>query len=33
MGVSTVADLQFGYIHSCSSYPIIDMEVSATRGA
>lgn len=27
------ADLQFGYIHPCSSYPISDLEVSATRGA
>jgi hypothetical protein len=27
------ADLQFGYIHPCSSYPLSDLEVSATRGA
>ena len=27
------ADLKFGYIHPCSSYPITDLEVSATRGA
>ncbi len=26
------ADLKFGYIHPCSSYPITDLEVSATRG-
>jgi ferredoxin-NADP reductase len=27
------ADKQFGTIHPCSSYPISDLEVSATRGA
>jgi ferredoxin-NADP reductase len=26
------ADKQFGYIHPCSSYPITDLEVAATRG-
>jgi ferredoxin len=27
------ADKQFGYIHPCSSYPIMDLEVSVPRGA
>jgi ferredoxin-NADP reductase len=27
------ADKQFGTIHPCSSYPISDLEISATRGA
>jgi ferredoxin-NADP reductase len=26
------ADRQFGWIHPCSSYPISDLEISATRG-
>jgi ferredoxin len=26
------ADKQFGFIHPCSSYPLTDLEVAATRG-